>query len=83
LYIINNALNEIEDAQLRNGLLVLLIRYLINIFYVSYFGSGSKAEVKSGNSTMSGRFCGSLMIPVTTLYIVIFAESRPKYCWKK
>jgi len=36
LYIINNALNETEDAQLRNGLLVLLIPYL-NIFYVSYF----------------------------------------------
>ena len=34
LYIINNAPNE--DAQLRNGLLVLLMPFL-NIFYVSYF----------------------------------------------
>ena len=32
LYIIDNALNETEDAQLRNGL--LLIPYLINIFYM-------------------------------------------------
>ena len=35
LYIINNALNETEDAQLRNGL--LLIPYLINIFFMFYY----------------------------------------------
>jgi hypothetical protein len=35
LYIINNALNETEDAQLMKR--HLLIPYLINIFYVSDF----------------------------------------------
>jgi hypothetical protein len=35
LYIINNALNEAEDAELRNGL--LLIPYSINIFFMFYY----------------------------------------------
>jgi hypothetical protein len=54
------------------------------------FDSGPKTEGKSINSTMSGSFCGSLMIPVT-LCIVMFAERQaqillaklnllPKFC---
>ena len=41
-------------------------------------GSGSKAEMSKFHDVWNSGFCGSFMIPVTMLRIVMFAERQAK-----